>query len=621
MAAGQVSFAGGEISPLLHARVDLSKYQNGLAELKNMIVLPQGGITRRAGFDNLGKTANNMNTTYTVKLIPFEYNSTDSELLEFGNKEIKIWGKTNDSYSVLGTTTSPYDISEVNDIRYVQSGNVIFLAHKNHKPQILRRNSLTSWTISDLEYRNGPFINGTEYDSNAELTIDPTINQIRSTRDIFTSGHVGTLLKVEYAVSGKSGQMTSGPAGTPNFTEPVEVKGTINVLTSGEWRGMITIQRKVQNGSWIEVRQYRRTDTTKQGQWDITISETEENVLYRVSAWHETLRQAEDKEPIFWAAIENDYKHKHSTELPVKTELTPSAVSSGGVGGNVTIGGTINNGETEEGKISAATFDGAISGQVTTSIVFEPDEIKSEYEYEEGNIGTMLSKLEVKQMSSQDDTPATVIISTSGFLKKEIYEITSVTSSRIVTASRQTQGITTNKDYITGIKLWSIGAWGNTQGYPKAVEMYQDRLVFASTTLQPQTIWMSRTGDYADFGTSDPLTDDDAVTLTLAGSKADSIHSLLSLGDLMAFTTGGEWKIKGYGDSGAITPTALAAHQQTNIGTKNIQPLNAGGRIIIVQTQGQKVFSLGYDLNIDGYSGSEFLNKKISHLRGSHFLL
>ena len=101
------------------------------------------------------------------------------------------------------------------------------------------------------------------------------------------------------------------------------------------------------------------------------------------------------------------------------------------------------------------------------------------------------------------------------------------------------------------------------------------------------------------------MRDDDAVNITLAGSSADGIHSLTASGDLLVFTVGGEWKIKGTGDTGAITPTALAAHQQTNIGTKNLQPLIAGGHVILVQAQGQKVYALGYDLNTDGYTGSE----------------
>ena len=217
--------------------------------------------------------------------------------------------------------------------------------------------------------------------------------------------------------------------------------------------------------------------------------------------------------------------------------------------------------------------------------------------------------------SDTNTEPATVNILVSGFLKTEIYKILSVVSSSSVLAERQSDaGFDMPSTKSDGeIRLWSMGAWGDDQGYPGACAMYQDRLILAGSTMQPQTVWMSKTGDYADFGTSDPLRDDDAVTMTLAGTNADRIHSLTASSDLLVFTTGGEWKVKGAGDSGAITPTALTAHQQTNIGTKDIQPFVAGGHVILVQTQGRKVYALGYDLNVDGYTGSE-LTILSSHL-------
>ena len=230
---------------------------------------------------------------------------------------------------------------------------------------------------------------------------------------------------------------------------------------------------------------------------------------------------------------------------------------------------------------------------------------------QESNISTSLQEIRERldQITSQtyQTEAATVSISVSGYLKSEIYKIGSILSDSSAVADLQNDaGFDLPEEDIEGdISLWSVGAWGNAQGYPCACTMYQDRLVLAGSNLQPQTIWMSRTGDYADFSTSDPLRDDDAVNITLAGSKADGIHSLLAAGDLLVFTTGGEWKVKGAGDSGAITPTALAAHQQTNLGTKDIQPLMAGGNVILVQAQGRKVYALGYDLNTDGYSGSE----------------
>lgn len=500
----QVSFASGEITPLLHARVDLAKYQTGLAELTNMIVLPQGGVTRRPGVHQFLNAKNVQD-----KLIPFEYNSTDTAILDFSDKVLYIW------YNLEGTPayckiTTPYAIEDVKNLRYVQSGNVIFLAHRKYKPRILSRISLRVWELKELDFKGGPFITNTEFGSSEKLYLYPGSGKKRYiSGDIFSESSpgnlVGTLVKLEYTIPGSSDTITSTTSGTTSRS--FEVKGTFNVVTSGKWTGTIEVVRNASGRSedWITVRRYRRSDTDTQGQWDFSISEAEDNIRYAVRATHDT----------------------------------------------------------------------------------------------------------------DSSEPATVDISASGFLKNEVYKVTGVNVPTPVVP-----GIITIESFCTEIEiqeysgsyipdsfsgyvnLWSIGAWG-LQGYPGAIAMYQDRLVFAATDFQPQTIWLSRVGDYADFSISDPLQDDDAVTLTLAGSSADGIHSLLTSTDLLAFTNSEEWVIKGAGDAGAITPTALTAHQQTNIGSKDIQPILVNGHIIMVQSLGKKVFSLGYNLNTDGYSGSE----------------
>ena len=296
MKAEQISFAAGEISPILHARTDLTRYKIGLAELVNMIVLPQGGVTRRAGMTKLSAASSE-----TVKLIPFEYNTTDSVMLEFGNKDLRVWRKYTTAYSAIARISTPYTASEVKDLRYIQSGNVMFLTHKDHKPMMLRRKSLILWTLEELPYRGGPWINGEEWASGVKLRFgkmaaSKTINSIGG--NVFTSNVAGSLLKVEYAVAAKTIELISS-AGTTDKTgeiisdgaesEPFVVKGTLNITTAGDWTGLIKVYRSADGGNtWVTIRQYRRTNIETQGQWDFTISETEENILYKVTARHDT---------------------------------------------------------------------------------------------------------------------------------------------------------------------------------------------------------------------------------------------------------------------------------------------------------------------------------------------
>ena len=171
-----------------------------------------------------------MNTTYTVRLIPFEFNSTDSELLEFADREIRVWQKSSAGYVEACSISSPYELKDVKDLRYVQSGNVIFLAHRDYIPQMLRRNSLTSWSIEDLPFKNGPWISGEEWASGVKLKMSGTgkTRTIQSIGgDVFSNDMDGTLLKVEYAVDAKTGELTSLSRPTWAYTEPFEVNGTL----------------------------------------------------------------------------------------------------------------------------------------------------------------------------------------------------------------------------------------------------------------------------------------------------------------------------------------------------------------------------------------------------------
>ncbi len=496
----QASFSSGEISPLLHARVDLARYLTGLADLQNMVVLPQGGVTRRPGFEYSAGVSGKI-----YLIIPFEFNSTDTALIVFIEHYMKIYGNVSGSLTLLATLNIPYDTGDLEaGIDYVQSGNVVFLANKNVCPYVLRRKSLKDWTLTKFDFRGGPFIDSTEWGAKRPLTLKKiagTYYQVTSTEDIFNyenlgSGMLNTLMKLEYPVKARS--ETLAGSNIVNF----EVKGTLNVVTTGgDWKGKITIDRSSDGGvTWVTVRVYNRINPDSQGQWDFTVSEEEEYILYRVTT-----------------------------------------------------------AKTDGGDLSA-------------------------------------------------------VINSSGFLKSAIYRISGVRSTKTADLIRikefengniydSVEGL--EGDKTVSVTLWAMGSWGGYQGYPQAVSMYQDRLVFAATKMQPQTIWMSRTGSYTDFSISSTLKDDDAVTITLAGSSADRIHHIAVTTDLLAFSNSGEWKIRGAGDSGAITPSALTAHQQTNIGSKNIKPIVADGRVIMVQAQGEKIYTLGYDLNTDGYTGSE----------------
>ncbi len=66
---------------------------------------------------------------------------------------------------------------------------------------------------------------------------------------------------------------------------------------------------------------------------------------------------------------------------------------------------------------------------------------------------------------------------------------------------------------------WAKYARNSVNGYPGTVVYYQQRLYFAASTAFPQTIWVSRTGDYKDFGKSNPTQDDDKLSTPMPGVR------------------------------------------------------------------------------------------------------
>ena len=81
------SFAAGEIAPEAFGRIDLTRFQTGLAECVNCISLPHGPVKNRPGFEYV--QACRRNTTASV-LIPFIIDVNQAYVLEFGATIMRV---------------------------------------------------------------------------------------------------------------------------------------------------------------------------------------------------------------------------------------------------------------------------------------------------------------------------------------------------------------------------------------------------------------------------------------------------------------------------------------------------------------------------------------------------
>ena len=203
------NFTGGEFSPLLEGRIDLNKYFNAGRILKNMLVHPHGPSSNRSGFRYIATTKDSSKKS---RLIPFEFSTVQAYMLEFGHEYIRFymdqgqiihtlvtvddWNNETTYYpydyvknggfiyrcilEALGDATeppnatywiatdiyeieSPYQESELFEIKYAQSADMMWLTHPNHKPHKLSRTGHTNWTLSEYTPTADPFTAANDY--------------------------------------------------------------------------------------------------------------------------------------------------------------------------------------------------------------------------------------------------------------------------------------------------------------------------------------------------------------------------------------------------------------------------------------------------------------------------
>ena len=180
------NFTGGELSPRLDGRNDLQKYSTGCKTLENMIIFPHGSAARRSGTQFVAEVKD---STKETRLIPFEFSTTQTYILEFGNQYIRFF---KDNGQIL-SSGSPYEISspyleaELFDIKFAQSADVMYLCHPNHPAKKLSRTGHTSWSLTSVDFTDGPYMD----ENISSTTISTSAHTVGTGRTLTASSTTG----------------------------------------------------------------------------------------------------------------------------------------------------------------------------------------------------------------------------------------------------------------------------------------------------------------------------------------------------------------------------------------------------------------------------------------------
>jgi hypothetical protein len=228
----QSNFSTGEIDPLLRARTDLQQYQNALEEATNVVVQPQGGISRRDGLEFVF----DFGSSFTeFKIIPFEFSTNDSYLLVFVVGRIYVFKNKNLQRDINSSgndyiTASDITAAMLDELEYTQAVDTLILCHEDLQTKRLVRNSDTSWTFENLPLTNPPQYAYALDEHSPNFTITP-------------SATTGNITITASSVTTDNGTAQAGTANTitlksaSSYTSDDDPNGMWITLTAGTGAG------------------------------------------------------------------------------------------------------------------------------------------------------------------------------------------------------------------------------------------------------------------------------------------------------------------------------------------------------------------------------------------------
>ena len=198
----QPSLSAGELAPGLHGRVDLARYATAVKTMRNCVVRPTGGASKRTGtiFRGAAKVG-----TVKSRMLPFVYSTEVRYIIEAGNLYFRFWylDAANRLLPLVdGSTqveiTTPYTTADLPKLRVTQSADVLYIAIGTIKTAELRRLTTTSFTLVDYKNRLGPFrpVNDNE-GAIAAASAAVGVVTVTCSDAIFEAGHVGALFYLE----------------------------------------------------------------------------------------------------------------------------------------------------------------------------------------------------------------------------------------------------------------------------------------------------------------------------------------------------------------------------------------------------------------------------------------
>ena len=224
----QTNFTAGELSPRVHSRIDIAKYNNGLKLCENIQVMVQGGARRRPG---LRLAAETKDSTKKSRLIPFIYNADQAYVLEVGDLYMRVFKDG----ALLGgpyEITSPYAVSILSELEWVQGADTMYIMQGDTPVYRLQRFGDTDWRLLAAPFTVEPF---------DEVGIKPALALTLSAATVGTGRNFSAASAFfasdvgRYIVAGSGQALITAYVDASNVTCEIQSAFSGTSIASGTW--------------------------------------------------------------------------------------------------------------------------------------------------------------------------------------------------------------------------------------------------------------------------------------------------------------------------------------------------------------------------------------------------
>lgn len=139
--------------------------------------------------------------------------------------------------------------------------------------------------------------------------------------------------------------------------------------------------------------------------------------------------------------------------------------------------------------------------------------------------------------------------------------------------------------------------------YPAISFIFQQRRCFAASYSKPNSVIASQTGTFDGFRRSIPAVPDDYIEFALGAARTQQIKYVVSLDDLIIFTSSNEWRLSASNGFSATQPPDLKP--QSSIGISDIPPLVVSTDIFFTSASKHTVYRMNYSFDFNKFMSDD----------------